>query len=245
MNTMEKQARDKKERLRHLLLFFACTRHHRDEKYGGPPKGADRSDGIPPLFCFRRKKMIFRKEKEHGVLTEEEILDMARDIAENDPAYIIGSMLIKSVCDDTGLDEGAAFSMLLDGGGMPKGIAAISARAANDLMRLYEEGGIEGDIDSYLEDERFVKMLLEMPVKAALRLYAAECNADAAAKAEREKGAMAVMEKLAARRALPSPIKGNTPAAADTDYANMPTREFNLIKERLMRAASEGRRVSL
>ena len=245
MNTMEKQARDKKERLRHLLLFFACTRHHRDEKYGGPPKGADRSDGIPPLFCFRRKKMIFRKEKEHGVLTEEEILDMARDIAENDPAYIIGSMLIKSVCDDTGLDEGAAFSMLLDGGGMPKGIAAISARAANDLMRLYEEGGIEGDIDSYLEDERFVKMLLEMPVKAALRLYAAECNADAAAKAEREKGAMDVMEKLAARRALPSPIKGNTPAAADTDYANMPTREFNLIKERLMRAASEGRRVSL
>ena len=152
---------------------------------------------------------------------------MARDIAENDPAYIVGSMLIKSVCDDTGLDEGAAFSMLLDGGGMPKGIAAISARAANDLMRLYEEGGIEGEIDSYLEDD------------------AAECNADAAAKAEREKGAMDVMEKLAARRALPSPIKGNTPAAADTDYANMPTREFNLIKERLMRAASEGRRVSL
>lgn len=245
MNTMEKQARDKKERLRHLLLFFACTRHHRDEKYGGPPKGAEKSDGIPPLFCFRRKKMIFRKEKEHGVLTEEEILDMARDIAENDPAYIIGSMLIKSVCDDTGLDEGAAFSMLLDGGGMPKGIAAISARAANDLMRIYEEGGIEGEINSYLEDERFVKMLLEMPVKAALRLYAAECNADAAARAEREKGAMDVMEKLAARRALPSPIKGNTPAAADTDYANMPTREFNLIKERLMRAASEGRRVSL
>lgn len=244
MNTMEKQARDKKERLRHLLLFFACTRHHRDEKYGGPPKGAEKSDGIPPLFCSGGK-MIFRKEKEHGVLTEEEILDMARDIAENDPAYIIGSMLIKSVCDDTGLDEGAAFSMLLDGGGMPKGIAAISARAANDLMRLYEEGGIEGEIDRYLEDERFVKMLLEMPVKAALRLYAAECNADAAAKAEREKGAMDVMEKLAARRALPSPIKGNTPAAADTDYANMPTREFNLIKERLMRAASEGRRVSL
>jgi len=112
-------------------------------------------------------------------------------------------------------------------------------------MRLYKEGGIEGEIDSYLEDERFVKMLLEMPVKAALRLYAAECNADAAARAEREKGAMDVMEKLAARRALPSPIKGNTPAAADTDYANMPTREFNLIKERLMRAASEGRRVSL
>lgn len=38
---------------------------------------------------FQEEKMIFRKEKEHGVLTEEEILDMARDIAENDPAYII------------------------------------------------------------------------------------------------------------------------------------------------------------
>ena len=50
-------------------------------------------------FFVSGGKMIFRKEKEHGVLTEEEILDMARDIAENDPAYIIGSMLIKSVCD--------------------------------------------------------------------------------------------------------------------------------------------------
>ena len=40
-------------------------------------------------FFVSGGKMIFRKEKEHGVLTEEEILDMARDIAENDPAYII------------------------------------------------------------------------------------------------------------------------------------------------------------
>ena len=58
MNTMEKQARDKKERLRHLLLFFVCTRHHRDEKYGGPPKGAEKSDNIQARFCFRRKNDI-------------------------------------------------------------------------------------------------------------------------------------------------------------------------------------------
>ena len=236
MNTMEKQARDKKERLRHLLLFFACTRHHRDEKYGGPPKGAENACLVAHLRGLDSRPGLQRLLYPAGAVAAHHALDMDG---------LLQAVFIKSVCDDTGLDEGAAFSMLLDGGGMPKGIAAISARAANDLMRLYEEGGIEGEIDSYLEDERFVKMLLEMPVKAALRLYAAECNADAAAKAEREKGAMDVMEKLAARRALPSPIKGNTPAAADTDYANMPTREFNLIKERLMRAASEGRRVSL
>lgn len=64
--------------------------------------------------------MIFRKEKEHGVLTEEEILDMARDIAENDPAYIIGSVLIKSVCDDTGLDEGLPSACCWTGAECPR-----------------------------------------------------------------------------------------------------------------------------
>lgn len=78
--------------------------------------------------------MIFGREKPTGVLSEGELIDMAREIAEREPAYIIGSMLIRSVCDETGLDEGAAFATLTDGGGMPHGAAAISARAANDLI---------------------------------------------------------------------------------------------------------------
>ncbi len=189
--------------------------------------------------------MIFGREKPTGVLSEGELIDMAREIAEREPAYIIGSMLIRSVCDETGLDEGAAFAMLTDGGGMPHGAAAISARAANDLIRLSEAGELDGDIDKYLSDRRFAAMLMEMPVKAALRLYGAECAAEERARTERERGAMDVMEKLAARRALPTPIKSRTPAAADTDYRNMPASEFKLIRERLSCAAAEGRRVLL
>ena len=56
MNTMEKQARDKKERLRHLLLFFACTRHHRDEKYGGPAERGREKRRYTAAFLFQEEK---------------------------------------------------------------------------------------------------------------------------------------------------------------------------------------------
>ena len=183
--------------------------------------------------------------KDNGLVTEAEILDMARSLSEADPAYIIGRQLIESVCLDTGLDQVAAASLLMDGGGMPKGIAAVSARAANDLLRMAEAGELQEDVESYLADERFAKMLLEMPVKAALRLYGAECRMEETARREREMGAKDIMEKIAARRALPNPIRGNMPAEAQTDYANMPSAQFREIKERLMKAAAEGRRTVL
>jgi len=186
-----------------------------------------------------------KHKKDNGLVTDAEILDMARSLCEAEPAYIIGRQLIQSVCLDTGLDEAAAASMLMDGGGMPKGAAAISARAANDIMRMAEAGELEEDIEAYLEDERFARMLLEMPVKAAIRLYGAECRMEENAKMQREMGARDIMEKLAARRALPTPIRGDVPAEAQTDYANMPSAQFRQIKERLMRAAAEGRRVTL
>lgn len=186
-----------------------------------------------------------KHRKENGLVTDAEILDMARSLCEAEPAYIIGRQLIESVCLDTGLDNESAAAMLMDGGGMPRGVAAISARAANDLIRLAEAGELEGDVDTYLGDERFAKMLLEMPVKAALRLYAAECRMEETAKREREIGAKDIMEKIAARRALPIPIRGDVPAEAQTDYANMPSDQFRRIKERLMQAAAQGRRVIL
>lgn len=186
-----------------------------------------------------------KQRKDTGLVTEGELLDMARSLSEAEPAYIIGRQLIESVCLDTGMDQAAAAAMLLDGGGMPRGLAAISARAANDLIRLGEAGELQEDVEAYLEDERFVKMLLEMPVKAALRLYAAECRMEENAKRERELGAQDIMEKIAARRALPTPIRGDVPAEAQTDYANMPSAQFREIKERLMKAAAEGHRATL
>lgn len=186
-----------------------------------------------------------KHRKDTGLVTDAEILDMARSICEAEPAYIIGRQLIESVCLDTGLDAEAAADMLLDGGGMPRGIAAISARAANDLIRMGEAGELQAEVEAYLGDERFTRMLLEMPVKAALRLYDAECRMEENARKERELGARDIMEKITARRALPVPIRGDVPAETGTDYANMPSAQFRELKERLMRAAADGRRVTL
>lgn len=189
--------------------------------------------------------MKLKKDKPLGVISEDEIFEMAQGIAMAEPAYLVGKRLIASLCEATGFGEAEAAALLMDGGGMPTGLAAVSARAANDLMRISAEEGLEGDFESYLADERFAKMLLEMPVKAALRLYKAECCAEENAKAQRELGAKDIMEKIAARRALPSPIKGNSPAQPDTDYANMPSDQFYALKERLMHAAADGRHVKL
>jgi len=189
--------------------------------------------------------MRFRREEAPAVLSQEEIDALALGIAEAEPAYLVGRQLIEGLCRATGMDEGQAAAMLLEGGGMPSGLAAVSARAANDLVRLAAQGDLEGAPEGYLEDERFTRLLLEMPVKAALRLYAAECRMEENGRLEREKGARDVMEKLAARRALPAPIRADAPAAASTDYANMPAGEFHALKQRLMQAAAAGRRARL
>ena len=58
---------------------------------------------------------------------------------------------------------------------------------------------------------------------------------------EREIGAQDLLEKMLARRSLPSPIRGGVPAEGRQDYAAMSSAEFAALKKRLARAAQSAR----
>lgn len=170
------------------------------------------------------------------------LAEMLARLLESEPAYIIGCQFIQRLAAETGKGEEQAAQALLYAA--PGGREALCACAAQDLARLKEGGRIE-DVENYLADKAFTELLLEMPAAAALRLYDAERSAQEAVQREREIGARDLLEKMAARRSLPVPIRGGMPAEGRQDYANMPSAEFAALKKRLARAAAQSGRSGL
>lgn len=160
------------------------------------------------------------------------------ELLESEPAYIIGRQLIGRLAAQTGTGEEQAAEALLYAA--PGGREALCACAAQDLARLQEAGEVK-DVEGYLADKAFAELLLQMPASAALRLYDAERTAKDAAQREREIGAQDLLEKMLARRSLPSPIRGGVPAEGRQDYAAMSSAEFAALKKRLARAAQSAR----
>jgi len=124
------------------------------------------------------------------------------------------------------------------------GLKGLSARTANELFRLKKENALIGEPEDYVNDVSFLKLLQELPPYAALRVYTAEKSLESAQKAlslAKEEGARDFMEKLAARHALPVPMKNLAPAAPETDFSAMTSEQFRAVKNRLSRAAQEKR----
>ena len=161
---------------------------------------------------------------------------MLAELLESEPAYIIGRQFIERLAAETGTGEEQATEALLYAA--PGGKEALCACAARELVRLQEEGQV-ADVEGYLSDKAFAQLLLEMPAKAALRLYDAQRAAEEAARREREAGAQDLLEKRMARRSLPSPIRGGVPAEGRQDYAGMSSAQFAALKRRLARAAQD------
>ena len=162
------------------------------------------------------------------------LAQMLAELLESEPAYIIGRQFIRRLAAETGTGEEQAAEALLHAA--PGGREALCACAARELVRLQEEGRV-ADVEGYLSDKAFAELLLQMPAAAALRLYDAEKSAQEASRREREIGAQDLLEKMMARRSLPSPIRGNVPAEGKQDYAAMSSAEFAALKRRLARAA--------
>lgn len=167
------------------------------------------------------------------------LAQMLAELLESEPAYIIGRQLIQRLAGETGAGEEQATEALLYAA--PGGREALCACAARDLVRLQEAGQV-ADVESYLADKAFAGLLLEMPASAALRLYDAQRAAAKTAEREREAGAQDLLEKMLARRSLPSPIRGEIPAEGRQDYAAMSSAEFGALKRRLAQAAAQGGR---
>ncbi len=151
---------------------------------------------------------------------------------EESPEYRIGCELLDGLTQELGISAEQA-AALLASGARPESMDVLSRKAAATLIELEREGKLQRPAGEYLQDSAFQKLLLELPAAAAVRVYDAEHGAAAAAGQPADPDAeAAVLEKLRARRALPTPLRSAAPASAQEDFANMTSEEFERFKQR-------------
>lgn len=190
--------------------------------------------GVSPLRFLQdalRQKM-FGAEQKNGIQAQ-----MGEDVPtpEASPALMVGEKLIQNLAASMNVSESEAAALLMES--TPDGLKGVSARAANELLRLKKENALSGEPEEYANDPAFLALLGEFPAKAALRVYIAEKSL----KEARQDGARDLMEKLAARRALPAPLNRGVPAAPETDFSTMPSEQFRALKNQFSRAAQQKR----
>lgn len=118
-------------------------------------------------------------------------------------------------------------------------VRTMGERAAKELAMLASSGEVR-DLEIYLSDPEFMASLLEMPVRAAVKLAderRARKEAEAALSQARAAGEADVLEKLRARQALPLPIRPEGHLGGETDYMAMSDDEFRRIRERVRQEA--------
>lgn len=176
---------------------------------------------------FTQKKSLIRK-------------DMGKDGSTQDAAAAIGESMIRSVMEATGVTYDEAADQLLSGG-MPDGVEAVSARAAQQLAELSLSGGLKGDVNEYIKDPEFISLLSKMPAEAAVMVYEANTeNSDmrSSMKEERRLGEQDTLEKLLSRKTLPQSTRSSSPARTDLDFYSMSTDEFNALRDRVHKESS-------
>lgn len=106
---------------------------------------------------------------------------------------------------------------------------------ANEMLRLEAAGKLpEGfSIDEASQDTRFVELLDELEPYGAIRVYAAEKQAQNARQAAREE----LSREAAARSRLPKSTRGNRALAVEEDYENMSPEAFRALENRLRKHA--------
>lgn len=210
----------------------------------------------------KKKDLLFQELADAGINSDEEVLDTAdtetsSESEEKAPGAIpdeialeIGRAVIEQLTASGELDAEAAAELLMESAPdrSNAGLAALSAKAANELVRLKEAGKLNGNIDDYVADPEFVKLLYDMPTRAAVRIYDLQkqasksgmSDADAVAKAEQS-----IIEKLLARKALPKSTKSSVAASPEVDYSNMSSEQFRELSKRVKKAASDGMKVRI
>lgn len=113
----------------------------------------------------------------------------------------------------------------------------------NELTELVRSGALpEGfDLAEACSDAAFLELTEELPLAAAIRVYAAERRAARADEGARER----LAAKLRSRSALPQPVRGASGASVERDYAGMSDEEFRALEQQYRSAAQRGIRVRL
>lgn len=134
---------------------------------------------------------------------------------------------------------------------MPQGAPAANAapgttdaaQVKRDLNELMRSNRLPAGFDlvAASQDPAFVRLTMELPAYAAVRVYAAERRA-----ANAEQQAMqALMQRLRAREGLPRAARADTAAAASRDYLSMSPEEFARVERDLRDKARRGIKVKL
>lgn len=115
--------------------------------------------------------------------------------------------------------------------------------AANALAEMEQNGELpEGlDLSEAVQDRAFAALLLELPAKAAVRVYVAERRADEAEQTAREK----LQEAIRVRSALPKSTRADRAVAATPDYMSMSDAAFRALEQQYKTAAHSGKRVHI
>lgn len=111
-----------------------------------------------------------------------------------------------------------------------------------ELNTLLQQGKLPAGFDlvSAVQDRVFLKLLLELPAYAAVRVYMAEQRAEHAEQAAMQQ----LLTRLNARQGLPKPSRANA-AAASRDYMSMSPAEFARLEREYKEKARNGIKVKL
>lgn len=167
---------------------------------------------------------------DEGAAEQEALLEQVRSAYENSIEYRLGCQIMDGLTQGYALSSDDAEAMLT-GEYAPKSSQVVGARAAELLAKRQTAGKLKRDVESYLADEDFLKMLREMPAELAIRIKEAEWEAESAHSA-RASGERDTLEKLKARQALPAPMRTIIPASAEPDFSTMSSEEFARFKKR-------------
>ena len=113
----------------------------------------------------------------------------------------------------------------------------------DELHRLMQSDRVpEGfDLRSACTDAAFLQLTQEMPMEAAMRVYAAERRAAEADTRAKERLAL----QMQSRSALPQAVRGTAGAPVERDYASMSSADFRALEQQFKRAAQRGVRIRL
>ena len=121
--------------------------------------------------------------------------------------------------------------------------ATNAAQVKRDLNELMRSNRLSAGFDlvAAAQDPAFVRLTMELPAYAAVRVYVAERRA-----ANAEQQAMqTLLQRLRAREGLPRAARADTAAAASRDYLSMSPEEFARVERDLRDKARRGIKVKL
>jgi|GEM_PF-1040491 len=141
-------------------------------------------------------------------------------------------------------EEPAAAPVPKDAAPAANGGRTLSAAALKAELDTLVKGNLlpEGfDLEAAVQDPKFIRLVLELPAYAAVRVYDAERRAEGAD----QRATQGLLDRLRARDSLPRPARADNAGAPSRDYLSMSPEEFARVERQFREQARKGIKVKL